>query len=81
MSAKRKILSGHLLSWQDSRSGSPLPQHRDGEKEGCQPEAVDAQAVARSISGGVFAATSPNPRLLGRLMSLPIAYTKGVGNR
>lgn len=53
MSAKRKILSGHLLSWQDSRSGSPLPQHRDGEKEGCQPEAVDAQAVSEHLWGSV----------------------------
>lgn len=54
MSAKRKILGGHSLSWQDGRSRSPLPQHCDREKEGCQLGAADAQAIAqRIISRGV----------------------------
>lgn len=34
MSAKRKGLSGHLLSWQDSRNSIPLPQHCGREREG-----------------------------------------------
>lgn len=61
MSAKRKILSGRLLSWQDGRSGSPLPQpqHYDREKEACQLGPADAQAVAQRITSGVFVATSP----------------------
>lgn len=75
MSAKRKILSGHLLSWQDGRSRSPLPQPCDREKEGCQPGAAETQAVAqRIIPGGVCSSPSQSQT------AETVAYTKGVGN-
>lgn len=64
MSAKRKILSGHLLSWQDGRSGSPLPQpqHCDREEEGCQLGAADAQSVAQRITSGGVCSNPPQPQ-------------------
>lgn len=80
MSAKRKILSGHLLSWQDGRSRSPLPQPCDREKERCHPGAAEAQAVAqRIISGGVCSNPSQSQTVEKTDILAPLSIRKEEG--
>lgn len=81
MSAKRKILSGHLLSWQDGRGRSPLPQHWDREKEVCQPGPAETQAVAQRIISGSVCSNPSQPQTAENTdIPHPIADTKGTGN-